>query len=422
MLKILHVPFTYYPDPVGGTEIYVKGVSEALIEQGFECAVAAPAGKNCHYEHDGVQVFRYRVTQQITSKEALYGQGDADSAKAFAMILDEFKPSVVNFHALTRGVSFLHLCEAKSRGIKVVFTYHTPTVSCIRGTMMRWGSIPCDGAPTAFRCTACVLHKHGLPKAVAYGAASMGQWMPEFKVHHKMSYVLQMFNLVSQRQKQVSDIFKQSDHIVAVCEWVEKLILLWSVNKEKLSMIRQGLYQFNLEQLEKSPQILLEKNALNLAYFGRIDRTKGLEYPIQAMRNVQRKISLHIFGIIQEADYERELKKMTRNHHGIVWHNPVNASQVVPLMKQFDAIVIPSVWLETGPLVAYEAAAAGVPVIGHDIGGLAEIVDSNSGSVLLERNVIDWVKGLQSFKAGLPDVNIRALSDVGQDLAQVYIT
>ena len=30
-MKILHLPFTYYPDPVGGTEVYVSALATSLL-------------------------------------------------------------------------------------------------------------------------------------------------------------------------------------------------------------------------------------------------------------------------------------------------------------------------------------------------------------------------------------------------------
>ena len=48
--------------------------------------------------------------------------------------------------------------------------------------------------------------------------------------------------------------------------------------------------------------------------------------------------------------------------------------QVVETIRKYDALVVPSVCLETGPLVVLEAFAAGVPVIGSRLGGIAEMV------------------------------------------------
>jgi hypothetical protein len=39
---ILHIPFSYFPDPVGGTETYVAGLVAALPAHGLTNAVAVP--------------------------------------------------------------------------------------------------------------------------------------------------------------------------------------------------------------------------------------------------------------------------------------------------------------------------------------------------------------------------------------------
>ena len=35
-MKLLHVPFTFYPDPVGGTEIYVHGLAREQQRLGMQ--------------------------------------------------------------------------------------------------------------------------------------------------------------------------------------------------------------------------------------------------------------------------------------------------------------------------------------------------------------------------------------------------
>ena len=41
-MKVIEVPYCFYPDPVGGTEIYVEALSLGLQGQGIEVVVAAP--------------------------------------------------------------------------------------------------------------------------------------------------------------------------------------------------------------------------------------------------------------------------------------------------------------------------------------------------------------------------------------------
>lgn len=55
------------------------------------------------------------------------------------------------------------------------------------------------------------------------------------------------------------------------------------------------------------------------------------------------------------------------------------------LMAGCDAVVVPSIWWENAPLVVREAAAAGVLIIGADLGGLGEALRAIPGSILLPR-------------------------------------
>jgi glycosyltransferase involved in cell wall biosynthesis len=82
----------------------------------------------------------------------------------------------------------------------------------------------------------------------------------------------------------------------------------------------------------------------------------------------------------------------------IRWLQPVKPEAVVETIGKYDALVVPSVWLETGPLVVLEAFAAGVPVIGSRLGGIAEMVR-------------DGVDGFL-FKPGNP-------SDLAYDIEQI---
>src|SRR5262249_29413820 len=55
-------------------------------------------------------------------------------------------------------------------------------------------------------------------------------------------------------------------------------------------------------------------------------------------------------------------------------------------------------WLETGPLVALEAFAAGVPVLGADLGGIAELVRSGvDGFLVPPDDAAGWAAAIARF-------------------------
>jgi len=92
---------------------------------------------------------------------------------------------------------------------------------------------------------------------------------------------------------------------------------------------------------------------------------------------------------------------------------------------EHDALAVPSLWLETGPLVVLEAQAAGLFVIGSRLGGIAELVDDSSGLLLQPGNVEVWAEAIGELAAqrSLPPVrpvDARSMSDVAADMGKIY--
>ena len=166
-MRVVHVPFGYFPDAVGGTEVYVAQLALDLRTHGLESSVAAPANASGarRSEHDGIPVYRFGVGAP-SSVADLYGEGDAAAARTLASVLDDAGADVLHLHAFTRAASVRAIRVAKQAGAAVVFTYHTPTASCVRGTLLRDGHEPCDGALIAQRCAACLLESRGVPPAI----------------------------------------------------------------------------------------------------------------------------------------------------------------------------------------------------------------------------------------------------------------
>jgi len=67
-------------------------------------------------------------------------------------------------------------------------------------------------------------------------------------------------------------------------------------------------------------------------------------------------------------------------------------------MKQYDLLAVPSQWLETGPMVVLEAFAAGIPVMGSNLGGIAELVQHHVNGILVEASSINaWANELEQL-------------------------
>jgi glycosyltransferase involved in cell wall biosynthesis len=123
-MKVLHVPHHFFPEPVGGTEVFVLHLCRELEALGVANTIAAPGASDGEYQYEGFPVLRYRVPPELEDVAELYGEGNVVAAEAFGRILDQVRSDLVHLHAYNRGVSLRTLQAAKARGLPVVFTLH----------------------------------------------------------------------------------------------------------------------------------------------------------------------------------------------------------------------------------------------------------------------------------------------------------
>lgn len=410
-MKVLHIPFQYVTGQLGGTEIYVASLCRNLAHLGVECAIAAPA--ECHgvvrNKVDDLEVFEFGQDPAAGFEQA-YGQPDQVAAMNFRKVLAAWQPDVVHLHARTAAVSEALVDDAKLAGARVVFTYHTPTVSCPRGTMMFMGRQPCNGALNLSRCTACVLQKNGVGAAWRPLVSRAPLWLGAFLARQQLQgglwTALRMRRLLADGEQRFHALMAKADRVVAVCDWVAAVLRCNGVQEPKLVVSRQGLpYAVDASPALPSSAVPARPASgrvaqpLRIRYFGRLDPTKGVEVLVQALATIPAAdVTLEIFAIVQAggAGYEEYLQGLIARDKRIAVHQPLPASQIVAAMRHCDLVAVPSQWLETGPLVVLEAFAAGTPVIGSRLGGIAELVRDGVDGVLLEAGeVTAWCEAIQ---------------------------
>ena len=434
-MKLVHVPYTFFPDPVGGTEIYVESLCHELRAHHVEPIIVAPSGtgEDALYDHNGLRVYRFRSSSKTkTMLHELYGDGDPESAAAFAEILDQERPDAVHVHAFTRAISVLLVRAAKQRGLPVFFTYHTPTVSCQRGDLRFRDEEICDGKLDVQRCTSCYAESLGVPRWASGLLSHMP--FPLGRVIGKSDLggiwiALQLSELVRRRQAAFQQLMQDLDGVVALSDWVKALLLRNGVPSPKIAFSRHGLARF-YDSLE--PRIDPTSTPLRVCFLGRIDGRKGLATLVAAMKLIPEvSIELHLYGIGQSnADSVWKTLKTTHGDARISLFDAVPHEMVVPMLRNYHVVAVPSQYVETGPLVVLESLAAETPVIGSNLGGIAEWIQHEKNGVLVGANDIQgWANALrrcaqdryflESLRQGIKVR--RSMQDVANDMIQLYL-
>jgi glycosyltransferase involved in cell wall biosynthesis len=430
-VRIVESTAFYYPDSSGGTEVYVRSLVSELKRKGVECVIAAPrsAEVHCQYHYEGVEVFRYPVPKRWDPDE-IRGSRQPRKFAIFEGWLGGQRANIYHQHSWTTGCGLWHLCAAKRLGLNTIVTVHVPGNVCMRGTMLLHGRVPCDGKIVPERCASCWLQAKGMPGVVAGGVAKVSKWLGPLLWLPQVGPALAANALSLNRKSELQQMTAAADRIVAVCGWLYDALLANDVPPEKLVLSRQGVGN----AIEVHPLNRRNKEVLRFGFLGRWDPVKGVDVLVEAFRRVPEslKVELHICataGGTASENYRREVQRAAGCDHRIRFSPTKEHEEVGGFFAGIDVLVVPSQWLETGPLVVLEALAARKPVIGSNLGGIKELIKHEYNGVLVAHDDVDaWTAAMVQLARNPTSVErmrdqigpVRTMSDVAKDMATLY--
>ncbi|HEY9632645.1 MAG TPA: glycosyltransferase [Coleofasciculaceae cyanobacterium] len=435
-MRVIHTLGWYFPESSGGTEVYVDGLVRELRSQGVQSLVAAAQSgmQEATYTYNGVEVYRYPVFPSV-STDQVCGYVPYGGFEDFARWLKDQKADLYHQHSWTPGCGIHHLRLAKQLGMPTVVTVHVPGNVCLRGTMLLNGQEVCDGRIERLRCSNCWGSSRGIPTWA--GAVLAATPMPLIRIAEssfsgsRLATALATPAFVVTHQNRLLEMATLADRVVAVCQWLYDALVINGVPKEKLVLCRQGVSNLNRKT---TPHLKEQTGTLRVGFLGRWNKIKGIHILVEAVRRLPADvpIELVIHGLVQGEEakvYQHEVLNIAGNDQRIRVAEPLAREAVSSALANFNLLAVPSQWLETGPLVVLEAQAVGTPVLGSNLGGIAELVRHGvDGWLVPSGDVEAWTQSLLHL-AENPDLltrlrkgiqSVRTMSCVASDMAKLY--
>jgi glycosyltransferase involved in cell wall biosynthesis len=430
-MRVLHLIENYLPWQGNGTEIYCHRLCKNLQVMGVDVLVAfhqassqQPIGT---HEYEGVPI---RVLEPIpdSGNRVAKVKRITSNPAGFAELLKEYQPDVLHVHGFTvkKGLSHIHL--AKQAGSKIVLTFHTPGVSCLQKGLRYQKKEVCDGAIKEYRCTECKLTAAGVTEFISKGVALGSPPWISLTSPGKINHVLTARKLTALHKDAWFEMLNAVDSLHVLAKWTKEVALLNHAPPEKVDLIRTG----GPEAVPKPNREPLASGYLELVFVGRCASLKGIHVVVEAVNSLPTTLPVRVTFFGQswdENDYGRNLQKQTQGDERFVVKNSLPNYQLLETLTSYDACLVPSLWLETGPLTVLEAFAAGIPVIGSRRGGIAELVQDGVDGLLFEpenskqlANVIEHLYEEQDLLPRLTD-NVkppRTAIDVATETRELY--
>ena len=394
-IRYLHLSDNFYPLLTNGTEIFIQKLINEQIKSKNKYEILWVSHKDENYETNKVKNLE---AYKVFLDPVVYGQRSerfsfhAEKIPGFNQILLNFKPDVVHIHSLGSKTTLNHVELIKKFGSKIIFTIHTPPCSCM-GNLLNATHEICNGDLIDSRCTYFRLRSRGLPNIFAKLISIQNGWFLDPNMKNKISCLLTSRKLTSRMHSSWMKLMHEVDHIHVLSKWGRDMLVRQGINLKKIHLIRTA--GPNKNELLSGKRLPMQDKILKLVFWGRCHPQKGMHIVINAILLMQKElpISLDIYGPYWEnSSYSKYLMNKINSDKRIKVCGNLPNDELLEKLQNYDFAVIPSIWMETGPLTILEAFAAGIPVIGTNLGGIKELLAEQKGCYLLPPDSSVWME------------------------------
>lgn len=176
---------------------------------------------------------------------------------------------------------------------------------------------------------------------------------------------------------------KYTDRIITVDTRTHDFyVYRYPLLESKMKIIPVGINLKQFKPLDKKKcrsKYLFSKNENIIMYVGRLEKEKNIELIISSLKYVSHKYKFVLVGSGTHKEYLKNFASSLNVNY--FFTGTIPQDQMSDIMNCADVLVISSLF-ESGPLVAQEAIACGIPVVSVDVGRVKEfIIDDNIGIV-----------------------------------------
>ncbi len=277
---------------------------------------------------------------------------------------------LIHFHAYTAaiGPGLLMAARRGNPAIKIVASYHLP-ISCMKGTLL-FGKTKkeCRVTPTAMVCASCTISdKTNLPYFISRAIVNLlpRKNLPGLPTAARLPYLAGIFISSFRLLDESVDLW------YVFSEQVSEVLLANKIEPGRIKLLRHGVNKYGA-----GVRAATARPVVVFLYVGRLDISKGFLTLLKAWETLEQSDlrELRVVGAVQNdnADILKAIQSVSHRTDiqflGLKERNEVNE-----IMQEAQCTIIPSEWVETGPLVFHEAIAAGCDVIASNMGGCKEL-------------------------------------------------
>jgi len=444
-MRVLLGVHAFPPRATAGVEVYSLRLARGLIDLGHDVLVlsavhdlAAEPGAVRRRVHEGVPVAEIVNLHQRGTLEATYDDPDVD--RAARAIFAEFRPEVVHLQHLL-NLSIGVIAAARTHAAPVLLTLHDYWLSCPRdGQRMRADQVLCATMDHG-TCGRCLADSPYLVPPLQRGLVGLARRAGAGRALHRLHDLLPgptnaalrlvrrsaapavgLDRAMDRRAERLRSALAGVARVLAPTHFARERALEFGLPSEAVSVLTLGAV--GGPALPRSPG-----PRPRLGFIGTLAPHKGVHVLLEAFSRLDDTLaSLDLFGSTTvEPGYVEDLRRRHAADPRIRFRGAFPEGEQARVLREIDALVVPSLWWENSPLTALEALRAGRPVIASRTGGVPEIVAHEQTGLLvppgdplaLAAALGDVVAGRRLGEAAPPAL-LKTVEQGARELAALY--
>ncbi|MDB9527017.1 glycosyltransferase family 4 protein [Oscillatoria sp. CS-180] len=399
-MKIVLTVHQFLPDHSSGTEILTYLTAKELMHRGHEVIVVTgyhcgedlpPEKRFDEYVHDGIRVLRFYHGYVPFAGQTVPNEMEYNSlflGNWFEGVLKDWQPDIVHmFHLGLLSASTIDACDRAN--VPRVMTTTDFWLVCLANQLRLPDGSLCKGPNlNSLNCIRHIMESsqsEPLKKRLRAAPDWIMQlflwavkfnWLPE-------RWYTKPAQAVMRRQQFLGDRMNKLNRVLVPTRLMKSTLQRYGLEPERTVYLPYGL---NLEHIQPTFN-KGQFEPLRVGYIGTLYEHKGPHLLVDAVKNhlPDVKLTLDIYGKLSDyPDYVAKLKDIAQDDSRIHFKGTFPNAEIGNVLAGLDVLIVPSIWYENTPLVIYSAQAAACPVIGTNVGGIAEAITHEENGLLFE--------------------------------------
>jgi glycosyltransferase involved in cell wall biosynthesis len=372
-VRILHVNKFLYRR--GGAEGYMLDVAAMHEAAGHDVAFFAmrhPDNLSSRYERwFPSQVDFDPLPSGIVRRVEGAGRllWSTSAARGMEAVIRDFRPDVVHLHNVYHQLSPSILQPVRRHRIPAVMTLHDYKLACPTYRFLDHGEI----------CEACVPRRF---------------WQPALRRCNAGSLAASALNGL----ELTLHTYGRAYAPVGIFACPSRFLL----DKMRSSRVYPDRLRWLPNFVDSQSIAPKERPGGPVIFAGRLSSEKGVDVLVEAVA-LRGELELDVAGDGPARGELEELAAARGVADRVRFHGRVPTGRLGELLRASSVAAVPSRWYENMPLAVIEAFAAGLPVVGTDLGGVPELIDAGVNGEIVPANDAAALAETLARLAGDPD-------------------